>query len=230
MTRHEFSQAPITVAIPIGPYPHNTRWVDEAIDSALAQVPEPREVLLIDDMSDYNVHHRSETVKITHWRSPWRLGVAHAFNFCVAVAQEQHVLMLGSDDRLMPRCLESCVRTLQQNHWKDAYYWLGIRFSDGRPDQQIPVNAAVTTKRFWQLTGGFPVETASGAPDAHFRRLLHVHFQGSMIPIANGAPLYWYRAHEEIYTATRPQWWGVIQQTSDVLMGTWEPPRWGRYE
>lgn len=223
---------PITVAIPVGPFPQNKRWLREAVESVVAQDPRPSEVLLVDDMADLSdvALPNAPDVHIRRWLSPWRLGVAHGFNFCVALAKENNVLMMGSDDMLLPGCLAECMKVLKAHNFKDAYYWLGIQFNDGRPDQYVPVNAAVTTKGFWKLTGGFPPESAVGAPDSCLTSIIEKHFPKLMIPVSGHKPLYWYRDHPESFTLSRHvNWMGIRAWANNTLLETYSPPSWGRY-
>lgn len=157
------------------------------------------------------------------WRSPWRLGVACAFNFGVALARGDLVFLLGSDDELEPDCLERCVREWEKGKGRDAYYWVSVLYTDGReyPVQDLPCNAAMVTKGLWRQTGGFPVETASGAPDAALISILMAHRPELLVPVARGRPLYRYRAHGETDTAGRGPWQGIILATRDLLTATW---------
>ncbi|GAG14074.1 unnamed protein product, partial [marine sediment metagenome] len=83
----------ITVTIPVGPELHHRRWLDECLDSITGQTVPPDEVLLIDDMAGLP-SYRKRGYRV--WRSPWLLGTAHAFNFGVALAAHELVIMLGS--------------------------------------------------------------------------------------------------------------------------------------
>lgn len=205
--------APISVVIPVGPHPHNTRWLHECIDSVRHQSVMPREILLIDDGAQLDPE-RWRGVRC--WRAPWRSGVAHAFNFGVALANSRLVVMLGSDDKLLPRCIEECWNTWQRLEDPLGYYYLPVEYADGRT-QNVPCNAAMVHKALWQHTGGFPVESAVGACDTVLI---------SMIMAGNGryghlhsvsdTPLYWYRNHAETDTETRRGWHGIAAQVRSM--------------
>ena len=162
------------------------------------------------------------------WRSPWRVGVAAAFNFGVALARGSLVFLLGSDDTLDPLCLEKCLDQWKRSYGADAYYWTGVRYLDTGELQALPCNAAMVTKEFWRRTGGFPVETGVGAPDAALISILMVHDPHSLIPVAGGEPIYNYRRHGETDTAGRGPWQGAILPARSILTENWKRPEWGR--
>ena len=236
------SDRKVSVVIPVGPRQVHRRWLDLAIISVARQTYAAEELVLVDDMAGLdNVDsiRRAETYNLMSsfrrsqiYKPPWRLGVAHAFNAGVAVAKNELVFMLGADDTLMPNCLEECVSTYEaagQPEW--AYLFVGVRYSDGRDDQYVPCNAAMVTKALWRATGGFPVEAASGAPDAAFISMLMTRPElGEVRGVGSPEhPLYFYRVHEDTDTAGRGPWQGVILQTRDLLTKLWEAPAWGRY-
>lgn len=214
----------ISVVIPVGPYSANRRWLDEAIASVYAQTRQPEEVLIIDDMAGLPEFYYGTHV----WYSPWRLGVAHAFNFGVALARNDLVFLMGSDDILEPDCLQKCYERWLENQKQDAYYYTGIRYSDNGELQDLPCGYALVTKGLWRDTGGFPVESAVGAPDAAFVSILMVHHKNSLVMVSDGKPLVTYRRHNESDTAGRGPWQGAILETRDVLTTMWKKPDWPR--
>ena len=221
----------ISVVIPVGPYPDDQRWLDECLESVRVQTRPPDEVLLIDDMAGLPTE---ATPPLRIWRSPWRLGVAAAMNFGVALAENDLVFMLCADDSLHPECLERCLDAYL-NQPEDArdrsYYFVGVKYLDGREkDEQFePCGAAMVTKQLWRTCGGFPPETASGAPDAALISIMIVHSgAGQTVGVGRGLCLYNCNPHEACDSARRYYWQGVILETRDVLTRLWEPPAWGR--
>lgn len=184
---------------------------------------EPITLLLIDDMA-----RLPEIVDpfIQVWRSPWRLGVAHAFNMGIALAKTELVVMLGSDDLMEADAIERAVLTWEKHKQRHAYYYFGVRYMDTSELQTLPCGEAMVTKGLWDMTGGFPVESASGAPDAAFISIMLTYFPSYLIPIADGAPLINYRRHNESDTAGKAPWQGVILSTRDLLTRSWEAPAW----
>lgn len=224
----------ITVAIPLGPHPEHARWLDECLRSVYDQSVNVDEILIIDDMHGLTGSYEKDGCRI--WRSPWLLGVAHAFNFGVALARNECVFMLGADDTLEPDCIQRVLAQYAGTSEEDkgsTYYFVSVRYLDDREDntQFLPCNAAMVTKSLWRKTGGFPIEAASGACDAAFvsrfwNRADEVRFAG----VGEGTTLYNYRPHADTDTAQRSQWQGIILATRGLVTEVYDPPRWGRYD
>lgn len=198
---------PITVSIPVGPHPSNVRWLKEAIESIREQTVQAAEILLIDDGANLDAE-QYPGVRI--YKAPWKLGVAHAFNFGVALAETDLVIMMGSDDQLLPTCIEQSWAAWERLQDVHGYYYMAVRYHDGR-EQNTPCNAAMVHKELWNLTGGFPVEASVGMCDnvlislmtASGGRFGHIHSIGP-------EPIYWYRAHDETDTVQRQGHWHHI--------------------
>jgi glycosyltransferase involved in cell wall biosynthesis len=228
----------ISVVVPVGPEEHHCRWLAECLDSIGSQMLPPREILLVDDMHDLARHDpwildMIGDPDIRIYRPPWRLGVGAAFNAGIAEARSDAVFMLGADDRMLPRCLERCLLAYEENDRRDAYYSVTIRYDDGReqPLQDLPCNEAMVTKGLWQLTGGFPPESAVGAPDAALISIMLRHMPERLVRVEpQSEPLVEYRVHGESDTAARGPWQGAILAARDVLTSAWRQPTWGRYE
>lgn len=226
-SNYMITDLPVTVAIPVGPFAANKRWLAEAIDSA--HEAQADEILLISDMAG-GLGEYCTYPEVVVWETPWRVGVATAFNFGVALAEHDLVFMLGSDDTLMPDCLIECVKTYKSVGRPDEkYFAVGVRYSDDREDkdQYTPCNAAMVSKALWERCGGFPIETGSGAPDAALMSIFLKNKDAGTWHIVNGSrPLYNYRVHPGTDTAQRQPWQGVILKTRDILTAQWKPPIW----
>jgi len=217
---------PISVVIPVGSKPHHVRWLDEAIGSILEQArPEDRIVLLINgaqgfaDLSDSRVEKHS---------MPCALGLPVAFNAGIAAASTELCLLMGSDDRILPGCLEAVRQAWARHRDPLGYYYLGVEYSDGRT-QNTPCHAAAVTKRLWQHTGGFAPESAVGACDTMFisallRAKQRGQFQGNFYAV-DTSPRYWWRVHPEAETSGgRDVRWGpIIGQVRDLLTDIYRP-------
>lgn len=231
----------ISVCVPVGPEQHHRRYLKECLSSVSRQTRPPHDVLIVDDMAGMpaGLDH-SNGYPVRTWRSPWRLGVAAAFNCGVALADQELVLMVGADDWLEPECLEACLDAFQkQGEDPLCYYYLSVRYHaeegfsipHGLEDgvQTLPCNAAMVSKKLWANTGGFPPETSSGAPDAALISILMVHKEaGQLIPVAEGNPLYNVRIHNGQDTCGRAPWQSVIIPTRNILTQLWKAPAWGR--
>ncbi len=228
----------LAVVVPVGPFPANQRWLIPCLESIAAQTLKPAEVILVDDMAGLDemgciVTLQEAGIPVVCWRSPWRLGVAHAFNVGVSLAGTERALMLGSDDLLGPEALAACDAAWKKRPVPLGYYWLDVEYLDTGEQQSVPCNAAMVTKALWRHTGGFPVESAVGAPDA---ALLSIMMgakgkAGEIIRVPAARPQYFYRRHTETDTASQQRnFGGVILPIRDALTRTWKSPQWGRYE
>lgn len=211
----------ISVVIPVGPYPANKRWLDEAVASADSQSDD---VLLIVDGADIDRFYYTRWKHVRVWRAPWRLGISHAFNFGVMMAQSDLVFMLGSDDTLEPTCLERCLEAYEKRKHVDGYYSVPIRYMDTGEVQTIPCNAAMVTKGLWRKTGGFPIETALGSGDAALLSIMMVHYPELIKHVASaGGHLYNYRRHPGIHTYKLGPWWSIVNETRNKLTELHDP-------
>jgi len=238
----------ITVAIPVGPRSTDQQWLGECLQSVHAQTRKADEILLVDDMAGLSLDgafplsdgswkvESGPLAPCRIWRTPWRSGVAAVMNFGVALAKNNLVLMLCADDLLHPECLGYCLNAYDNydpNIRDKTFFFLGVQYLDGRVnDQQFePCGAAMVTKKFWKICGGFPPEGALGAPDAALLSILIGNPGiGNMVGVCRGKLLYYCRPHNDSDTAAKgPNWQGAIMSTRNYLTQEWKPPEWGRY-
>lgn len=225
------TEARVTIGIPLGPSLNACRWLPEALDSVRAQTV-PVRIMLADDMHSGLEHDHDLGRDVDVYETEWNLGVAQAFNHCVSVAPTDLVFMLGADDTLEPDCIERCLEAFDREivDRELGYYWVPLRYMDTGEQQALPCNAAMVHKNMWRATGGFPPETASGAPDAAFisRILGTPGFPAHLVQVGD-KPLYNYRRHDATDTAGRQPWQRVILETRHILTKRWQKPEWGRY-
>ena len=225
---------PITIAIPVGPSEANQRWLHECFDSILMQDVKPDEVLVIDDQAhmDWEPWRKRfliSSIEFNHWKTPWLSGVAHAFNFGVAMAKSDLVIMLGSDDELKPWAVEDCWRSWTVNKNPLGYYYLDIVYSETGETQSLATNAAMVHKNLWNRTGGFPPQSAMGRPDTIFVSMLMVQGKtvGELINVESKAPPYFYRSHPETETNIRHgRWEAGIMAFMEDYQKEFTPPLW----
>ncbi len=166
----------VTVVIPVGPYPANTLWLNDAILTASRQL-HVDEVLLISDDAESLTDYMGLSEWVTIYKAPWHVGVATAFNFGVALAKNELVFFLGSDDWLEPDCIGECVKEYLKMPEKEraaCYFYVPLRYQGGGlldgEIQRVPANAALVTKSLWKRCGGFPL--VPEAPDAALLEIL----------------------------------------------------------
>lgn len=218
---------PISVVIPVGPRLEHHRWLGEAIESVGLQVSEDDEIVIVENRNEYALALLlPEEWKIRFWRSPWPLGVPVSFNVGVGLAKNEHVLLMGSDDVLLDGCLDACRAAIEDYKDPLGWYYLGVEYSDGRT-QNTPCHASVVTKELWNLTGGFPPESAVGACDTILISMLMSNhgrgWTGDFHQVSK-EPLYWWRIHPDQETRRRQSSWGSIAKlVRDVLTVEWRP-------
>lgn len=226
--------AALTVAIPVGPRPSHSRWLKDAIESVLDNDLLPDQIILIDDQAglrrnDYFKNFPSAGVGLYIWSTPWLSGVAHAFNFGVALGRSPLVLMMGSDDLLRSTCISDIMATYEKVGDSLGYYHLDVEYMSNGVQQSVPCNAAAVTKSLWKLTGGFPPESAVGAPDTVFlsgmygskqlRR--HIH------RVESQSPPYLYRDHPETETIhTGGNFPGAVDVVRNYYTELWAAANW----
>lgn len=226
----------ISVVIPVGPLPCHQEWLGECLESVVAQTVQPNHVVLVDDMAglpDEDESDRRGPMPLSIWRSPWHLGVAHAFNIGVALATGPLVFLLGSDDTLEPDCLERCLAEYssvdrQHSNANLGYYYVGLRYMDDGSTQCTPCAAAMVHKDLWKATGGFPTESATGASDAALVSIIWGRKIGFTHAVDEHRVLYNYRRHPGTDTASKAAWQRVILETRDLVTREWKKPEWGR--
>jgi glycosyltransferase involved in cell wall biosynthesis len=221
----------VSVVVPIGPSEANKRWLDECVLSVSNQTwnrPDKGGVHLtvVDDMADASLHMIPSDLAYSVWKSPWYLGVAHAFNIGVAVSPTELVFMLGSDDWLEPECIEACVEEYNAKHGDPyAYFSVGVRYLDTGETQDLACHAAMVSKSLWRRTGGLPIQASTGASDAALLSIMLGNYPraGRIWKVADGKPLYNYRRHNETDTASKGAWQGVILETRHLVTLEWKP-------
>lgn len=235
--------AEVTVVVPVGPNLSNKQWLDECLKSLHLQTEKVDEILLIDDQANLDwrgssrifdsdsssiLHINDKTYYETNlWKTPWLSGIPHAFNYGVALARNELVVMLGSDDWLEPEAIEKLLEVYEKNKRKDAYYSFTIKYSDNDELQDLPNNCAAVTKGLWRLTGGFPPESEIGACDSIFISMMLRNHPKRLIKVAQGYPLYNYRRHNDSDSGTRPvEYQGPIATVRDVYTRNWKKPTW----
>lgn len=219
--------APVTVVVPVGPNPAYRLYLQDCFNSIIGQEVQPDEILVIDDQAHLEPTDVPSSSRV--WSTPWLSGVPHAFNFGVALARNNLVVMLGSDDRIEPWLIRDLMRAYGKFKDDMGYYWFDVQYSTGE-SQRLPCNCAATTRKLWAKTGGFPLQSSVGACDSILlsiimkRHELNQHLRH----VESATPPFWYRVHDQTVTAKSHPWQGVIGQTRDILTNTWEEPAWPR--
>lgn len=185
-------------------------YLEEAVDSVLAQTYQDFEILVVDDGST-----DAETVKILQDYTRPKTRVIHTDNQGLSMARNngiqeatgKYILPLDADDKIGPDYLEEAVRIL------DLYPDIGIVYSEAAffgmrtshwhlPDytsdhllfQNIIFCSALFRRVHWEKVGGYNINMVYGWEDWDFwLSLIHLGVKVYRIPQV----LFFYRLREE---------------------------------
>lgn len=220
----------ITVAIPVGPDKVYKKYLQECLDSLKEQTIPPSEVLLIDDMAGlYGWKLDFGKLPVRVHQNLWLCGCAHSFNFGVALAKNNLVIMLGSDDKLHPWAVRDCIKAWEQHEDPLGYYWCDVEYSDGET-QAAACNCAMVHKELWKHIGGFPIQSSVGACDSILLSIMigNNGKAGNLYHVESEKPPFWYRRHNESVTGQSLHMQGPIFTIRHQLTTHWRKPQWGR--
>ena len=212
----------ITVVIPVGPQKIYANYLPECIESIKRQSLKPFEIILVDDMHGLSPDQYPDCTLI---QNKWLCGCGLSWNFGVAAARTNCVFLMGSDDIMLDGCLEECVKAYRD---PEGFYNVTCETSAGEKID-LPNNAAMVTKALWKKTGGFPITSTLGAPDALLISIMLKHMSEHIHQVKQGTPLYHVRVHPEQDTGRYAAFfnWEVIQVRNKETE-RWQPPQWGR--
>lgn len=155
---------PISVILPVGQLERHSTNLAECILSVLPQLTHPDDQLLILDNGLGLRDPLSLDVtpdKVDLYQIPWAVGIASGYNIGIAIAKNENCFMLGSDDLLLPNCLDWCRRAHVREGGRVGYYWVGVEYSDGNT-QMGACMVAMVSKTLWNRLGGFELGSDYG--------------------------------------------------------------------
>lgn len=215
--------------MPVGPYEVYKRYFQECIDSLKTQIVPFDEVLLIDDMAhleEWTIDYGNLPVHIH--KNPWLSGVAHSLNFGVALAENDLVMFLGSDDRAQPWLCQDLHKAWEKHYHDLGFYHCDVEYDDGE-QQGCACGAAMVTKKLWNNCGGFPIESSVGACDSMLISIFLVNnMAGTMYRVESHHPPIWYRRHMESLTGKSGPMQNPIFHIRNYLPTVWDRPKWTR--
>lgn len=213
---------PITIAIPVGPKEHHRKWLNECVESILSQCHDDDDVFLVFDgpVLPYDVPLADERVRMLV--NPITLGVSASVNLSVGHAGYNLVLLMNSDDKLLPGALDALRQAWLKHMDMKGWYYLNTLYSDGNEQKSASGVAMVYRQHFIEI-GGYPPETAVGFPDWMFLSLMQ--HRGLIHPISvSDECLHWHRVHENQETKVREVWRPAGAIVHEILLKTWQPP------
>lgn len=184
---------PVSVVVPVGPMAHQREHILECLDSIATQTQDASEIVVIESQPttpEYSIG------RVVCWYAPWANSISDAFNLGVSMARNELVFLLGSDDKLYPRCLELCYAAYQRFNDPLGWYSVGVEYSNGFT-QNTPCLAAMVTKTLWNKAGGLRRDFSpypSCEIDFISRMLLANGELGATYRVSDEI-LYWHRIH-----------------------------------
>jgi glycosyltransferase involved in cell wall biosynthesis len=164
---------------------NDAKYVEQAVNSALAQTFQNKEIILIDDGSNDKTKAVLERLepKLDKLITQSNYGQSKARNIGIAAAKGEYILVLDSDDYFEPTfCEKALEKIIQNQNFKiiSCYAWL--LFNDhskrlfkpvgGKIDTFLFSNAAIGNSLFrksdWQKGGGYDEEMKQGFEDWEF--------------------------------------------------------------
>jgi glycosyltransferase involved in cell wall biosynthesis len=187
----------VTVMIPC----HNLgAYLDEAVDSVLAQTFQDFDIIVVDDGSTDEGTRRLlasyDRPRTRVIRSAENRGLPAARNLALKQTRALYICALDADDRLAPACLEKSVRVLDDDpsvafasHWVRTFgdeerEWTPERCDLAAVLDMNTINGAALTRRDAILAvGGWDEAMRDGCEDWDlWLRLLERGFRGTIIP------------------------------------------------
>jgi len=217
-----------SVVIPVGPKKRHTVYLPQAIESVMDQNSDILDqILLVNDGDMIREIDFPYGSLFSTFVTGITVGIPAACNLGVIRARNEFVILLGSDDKLLPGCLELCAEAWEQYRDPLGWYYMGVEYSNGET-QNTPCAAAMFHKEFFRFTGGFPPESVVGSTDHIFTSVLMAQkgktWHGDFYRISDKT-LYWHRVHENRDTDIRKAqgWMPAIKQVKEQLERTWQP-------
>ncbi len=173
-------------------------WIDEAVDSVLAQTFQDFEIIVVDDGSTGVTRD-----KLSAWSRPKtrvirtdNRGLPAARNTAAAAAAGEFLCALDADDRLAPAWLEKGVALLDErpdvafvSHWFETFgdeRWTWTPAGCDLPSMlaRNAINGAALVRRVvFEALGGFDEQLRDGCEDWDFwLRAVERGCQGAIIP------------------------------------------------
>jgi len=118
---------------------YKNQYLQECINSILAQTFENWELIILNDASPYDVDGIVATFsdpRIRYYKNEVNVGatdVVDNWNKCLKLAEGDYIVCMGDDDRLLPSCLEEYVNLIDKYPGLGVYHaWTEIIDENGK--------------------------------------------------------------------------------------------------
>lgn len=171
----------ISIIIPVY---NKAIYIEDTIQSALAQTFSSIEILVVNDGSEDGSGEVCEKIagqdtRIVYWEQP-NQGVVAARNNAIKKAKGKYIFPLDADDLIVPDCLEKMYRAIESNE-VDVVYSYVSRKQDGSsvmryPEVGVPSIlvkncvpvSALFRRSEWERYGGYRSNMSGGLEDWDF--------------------------------------------------------------
>ncbi len=119
-----FQNIKFSIAIPA----YKGKYLQETIDSVLAQTYKNYEVVIVNDSSPYNLDNiinRYSDSRIRYFKNERNCGakdVVDNWNICLSHATGDYLMCIGDDDNLTPHCLQDFANLIAKYPHLDLYH------------------------------------------------------------------------------------------------------------
>ena len=219
----------IAVLVLVGPWPSNSRWLGDTVQSIADQTRQADEVIIIDDGAQLSVpqmtkygevlREKNPQSQLIRLATPWVIGPG-MLNWAIANSPCNWFFYCDSDDKMMPHCLEYAearVRTFGIPCLIRVPIVLSTDVND-----PVSGGQCIFHKKIWARVGGY---ADSFPQDSHFfDRCLRRNpsYVGDMTE--HKTEMYWHREHPEAMTHNplptvkrRPEWVSKFGYSCDYV-------------
>lgn len=198
---------PISVVTPVGPHPHNIRWLPECVMSVENQTVRAwMHVFILDGFEFF----KGEEIRHTIFNSigidemkraintDTHVGPA-CVNLGIAAAETDWVVILNSDDYFFPDAIKILTERIEEvlAEHRNRPFWL--RFNVNCSDGTRSPGGQCFHKEVWEQSGKYP-NTPILDFDLVSRILVEDKYR--VFDVLNEAPIYFHRYHAEQMSKT----------------------------
>jgi glycosyltransferase involved in cell wall biosynthesis len=133
---------------------NQARYLQDAIESSLAQTFGDIEVLVIDDGSTDNTHDVALSFLQVRYVRQTNQGLAAARNTGIRETTSPYLLFLDADDRLLPEAVQSALECFQEHPNSGLVFGAFRNFYDDGSPASAKISCGVERDYYWRLLQG----------------------------------------------------------------------------